>query len=70
MPTKKVKCPKCQGPSKWENNPYRPFCSERCRLLDLGHWLSGDYSIPDEELASDEEDEDSEGKSEKPPSIH
>ncbi len=25
---------------------WRPFCSERCRLADLGHWLSGDYRVP------------------------
>jgi endogenous inhibitor of DNA gyrase (YacG/DUF329 family) len=27
-------------------NPFRPFCSERCKLLDLGHWLSGSYGVP------------------------
>ena len=25
---------------------WHPFCSERCRMADLGHWLSGDYSVP------------------------
>jgi endogenous inhibitor of DNA gyrase (YacG/DUF329 family) len=32
----------------WENAPFRPFCSERCRLIDLGAWLSGQRSIPGE----------------------
>jgi endogenous inhibitor of DNA gyrase (YacG/DUF329 family) len=27
-------------------NPYRPFCSERCKLADLGSWLNGDYRVP------------------------
>jgi endogenous inhibitor of DNA gyrase (YacG/DUF329 family) len=27
---------------------WRPFCSERCKMADLGRWLSGDYSVPDE----------------------
>lgn len=43
----KVKCPICQKEVKWEGNSFRPFCSERCRLMDLGKWASGDYAIPD-----------------------
>ena len=41
------------------SNPWRPFCSERCQLLDLSRWLGGDYVIPgatahpDEDLAVD-----------------
>jgi uncharacterized protein len=31
-----------------ENNPFRPFCSDRCRLIDLGGWLSEQRSIPGE----------------------
>ena len=31
---------------------WRPFCSERCRMADLGHWLSGDYRVPGEEPPS------------------
>ena len=31
---------------------WRPFCSERCRMADLGHWLSGDYRVPGEPLPS------------------
>ncbi len=30
----------------WEGNPHKPFCSERCRLLDLGAWSSEAYRIP------------------------
>ena len=28
------------------DNPYRPFCSERCKLIDLGAWADGSYNIP------------------------
>jgi endogenous inhibitor of DNA gyrase (YacG/DUF329 family) len=28
------------------DNPFRPFCSARCRQVDLGRWLAGDYAIP------------------------
>ena len=41
-----VKCPTCQRPVEWPNAPYRPFCSERCRLIDLGAWLSERHVIP------------------------
>lgn len=35
-----VKCPTCHRELDWGNAPFRPFCSERCRLIDLGAWLS------------------------------
>lgn len=41
----KVVCPVCKKDAQWEENPFRPFCSERCRLLDLGKWASEDYRI-------------------------
>jgi len=42
-----VKCPTCQAPVEWiPANSYRPFCSERCRLIDLGQWANEGYSVP------------------------
>jgi uncharacterized protein len=43
---------------------WRPFCSERCRLADLGKWLSGDYRVAGERLPKDTEadDDDEEGQ--------
>jgi len=41
----KVKCPTCKKWTEWQNNPYRPFCSERCKLTDLGAWASEEYRI-------------------------
>ena len=42
-------CPRCQTPTTWTDNPYKPFCSERCKLIDLGAWASESYSIPAED---------------------
>ena len=42
----KVRCSHCGRTAPWEGNPYRPFCSERCKLVDLGHWLAEDYRLP------------------------
>lgn len=42
-----VKCPTCRIPVIWDNEHiYRPFCSERCRLIDLGQWESESYVVP------------------------
>jgi endogenous inhibitor of DNA gyrase (YacG/DUF329 family) len=43
-----VKCPHCGKITNFEGNPFRPFCSERCKLIDLGAWVSGTYRIPTE----------------------
>lgn len=41
-----AKCPQCGTPVDLdEENPYKPFCSERCKLIDLGEWASEGYSI-------------------------
>jgi endogenous inhibitor of DNA gyrase (YacG/DUF329 family) len=40
-----IKCPICRKPSQWEGNPTRPFCSERCRIIDLAKWASEEYSV-------------------------
>jgi uncharacterized protein len=43
-----VKCPTCGRPVEWsEASAYRPFCSDRCRLIDLGAWLTEQHKIPD-----------------------
>ncbi|MEZ4485130.1 MAG: DNA gyrase inhibitor YacG [Syntrophotaleaceae bacterium] len=41
-----IKCPTCQESTWWQGNPYRPFCSSRCRLLDLGCWADEEYRVP------------------------
>jgi len=41
-----VSCPTCRVRVVWDQSPYRPFCSERCKLVDLGKWLNEEYRIP------------------------
>ncbi|USF87121.1 DNA gyrase inhibitor YacG [Candidatus Endoriftia persephonae] len=42
-----VKCPTCGLPVTWEaSSRWRPFCSERCRLIDLGEWFDEEHRIP------------------------
>jgi endogenous inhibitor of DNA gyrase (YacG/DUF329 family) len=40
-----VKCPVCRKETAWRDNSFRPFCSERCRLIDLGTWAAEGYRI-------------------------
>ncbi len=42
--TKSLRCPTCHTPVSLDNED-APFCSDRCRLIDLGKWASGDYKI-------------------------
>jgi endogenous inhibitor of DNA gyrase (YacG/DUF329 family) len=55
---KKFICPHCGSNAHWEGNPFRPFCSERCRMIDLGAWVDEDYRIPAEKKMVDDESED------------
>ncbi len=44
---RKVRCPQCGEDALWApENPWRPFCSERCKQIDLGCWASDSYVIP------------------------
>jgi len=45
-------CPTCKKEAVREGNPRFPFCSERCRLVDLGKWVNEEYRIPEEPDAS------------------
>jgi uncharacterized protein len=48
-----IKCPSCGTSVEWQGNAFRPFCSERCRLIDLGAWLGERYAVPGEPVASE-----------------
>ena len=52
---KNLKCPSCRKPAQWEGNPFRPFCSERCKMIDLGAWADGEYRIPAGKKPEDED---------------
>ncbi|MDA8090733.1 MAG: DNA gyrase inhibitor YacG [Nitrospiraceae bacterium] len=60
MSQKKITCPVCKKKTEWEGNPWRPFCSERCKTIDLASWASGEYRIAGEKK-TDEEDESTNG---------
>ena len=49
-----VTCPTCGAGVKWTSrNEFRPFCSERCKLIDLGAWASEQHKIPGNEVDDD-----------------
>lgn len=51
-----VKCPHCGKRAEYQGNEFRPFCSERCKLLDFGAWANEEYSLPVEAGDLSEED--------------
>jgi hypothetical protein len=55
--TKHVNCPSCQKEVAWtEKNQYRPFCSERCKLIDFGDWATEKYAIAGKPVFNDEDE--------------
>jgi endogenous inhibitor of DNA gyrase (YacG/DUF329 family) len=48
------KCPTCARPVEWQDNPWRPFCSERCKLIDFSRWANEEYRVPGKEINPDE----------------
>lgn len=53
-----VKCPQCSRLTEYEGNEFRPFCSERCKLLDFGAWADESYALPTDSGELSEEDVD------------
>jgi hypothetical protein len=51
-----VKCPTCRRELDWSTAASRPFCSERCRLVDLGAWVSEQRAIPGEPADPDSDE--------------
>ena len=47
-----LKCPVC---SKLTDQKHRPFCSSRCKLIDLGNWIDGSYRLPTEDVSDEAE---------------
>ena len=51
MGTPRVRCPTCQRELDWsEQFPFRPFCSERCRMVDLGAWFAEERKLPGDDV--------------------
>ncbi len=51
-----VTCPRCKKKFNYYSSEFRPFCSEKCRLIDLGQWLNESYSVPAQKLTPEEID--------------
>ncbi|MFK7885617.1 MAG: DNA gyrase inhibitor YacG [Gammaproteobacteria bacterium] len=55
--TPTVRCPNCREKLAWsKENEFRPFCSKRCRLIDLGEWFNENHRIAGEEGAPMKDD--------------
>ncbi len=52
---KSFPCPRCGEATTWENNEFRPFCSDRCKLIDLGAWANENYKLPTEDSPPEED---------------
>lgn len=61
-PIPPISCPHCKKPGTWTpENKFRPFCSERCKLIDFGDWAAEKHRVPGEpanppELPNNEEE--------------
>ncbi len=54
-PARLVSCPCCGGNSVYaKSNPFRPFCSERCKNIDFGAWASENFRLPTTDRAEDQ----------------
>ena len=54
MKTLEVTCPACQKKFNYYSSESRPFCTEKCRMVDLGLWLSESYGVPAQKLTEEE----------------
>lgn len=57
---KTLACPVCGKAAVWQGNPDRPFCSDRCRTVDLGRWADESYRVAAEPSSSADLDESAE----------
>ena len=51
-----MRCPTCEREFEPAESSARPFCSERCRLIDLGRWLGEGYAVPGQPVEEQEEE--------------
>ena len=57
-------CPTCKTSTTWEGNRWRPFCSERCQIIDLGAWAAERYRVPGASLTVKPSDPELQGEEE------
>lgn len=51
-----IKCPHCQSLFNYYQSEFRPFCSERCRMIDFGHWMTETYAVPVQNMKNFEDE--------------
>jgi endogenous inhibitor of DNA gyrase (YacG/DUF329 family) len=57
QPSKQVPCPRCGQTTPYSpENKWRPFCSERCRMIDLGKWADESYRVPTKDTPPDKDE--------------
>jgi len=56
MTSMTVACPNCKKKFDYYSSEFRPFCCEKCRLIDLGQWLNESYTVPVHNLTLEEAD--------------
>ncbi len=66
-PARSIRCPTCRKSGDWLAGEYGPFCSRRCKLIDLGKWLGEEHRLseplrPEHFVKEEESDEGEEGK--------
>lgn len=52
-----VKCPTCEKKFNYYDSEFRPFCCDKCRLIDLGQWFNESYTVPAYKLSEEEQGE-------------
>lgn len=59
MTNKDITCPNCGKANVWiPENKFRPFCSERCKMIDLGAWASEDYKVAGDKVEKNDNEDD------------
>lgn len=58
-----VKCPRCEIVFRYYESEFRPFCCERCKMIDLGHWFEESYRVPAKEKNQNDTNIESESQS-------
>ncbi|OGQ04337.1 MAG: DNA gyrase inhibitor YacG [Deltaproteobacteria bacterium RIFCSPLOWO2_01_44_7] len=54
---KKVVCPHCKKKVIKKGNPFWPFCTERCKMVDLGKWVTEQYRVAGEPVKTEDDKE-------------
>lgn len=71
MSATRHRCPTCRRELDWDTaSRWRPFCSERCKLIDLGAWFKEEHAIPGEPAADPAAEPAAENGNGKPPRRH